>query len=133
MGYAQEMNADTVIACADLVGRAGASGFEIGYLHDDVPIEKAGWYAHAAYQGARLTVEDRKSPSEAAQALAERILRGATCRCRKPVALNDTAPGCRWQLLGKRWEPSCDVPSIRVQGKRGDYTAMNRAMRRSKR
>jgi len=41
------LDEDALIAAADLVGRTGATGFEIGYLHDDVPAEKAGWYAHA--------------------------------------------------------------------------------------
>jgi hypothetical protein len=34
-----------------MAGRAGAREFEIGYLHDDVPLEDAGWYAHVQYQG----------------------------------------------------------------------------------
>ena len=32
--------------------------------------------------------------------------------------------------MGKRWEPSCDAPSIRVQGERGDYAAMTQALAR---
>lgn len=122
------INDDVVIACADLVGRAGASGFEIGYLHDDVPVEEAGWYAHAQYRGARITVEDHRSPTGAALALAERLLSGATCRCRKPVTLSGGQPGCRWRLAGQRWEPGCDAPSLTVKGTPGDYAAMQRAM-----
>lgn len=128
--FSAALNGDAVVACADLVGRAGAKGFEIGYLHDDVPFEQAGWYAHAQYRGARLTVEDRRSPSEAALALAERLLNGASCRCGNLVTLNDDGPGCRWQLQGKAWQPGCDAPSVRVDGRRGDLPAMNRAMRR---
>ena len=45
------IESDAVIACADLVGRTGAKEFQVGYLHDDVPVEQAGWYAHAQYQG----------------------------------------------------------------------------------
>lgn len=122
------VNDDIVVACADLVGRAGASGFEIGYLHDDVPVEEAGWYAFATYQGARVMVDDHRSPTAAALALAERLLRGAACRCRKPVTLSDSQPGCRWRLAGARWEPGCDAPSVHVQGKRGDHAAMRRAL-----
>lgn len=131
------LNEDVVVACADLVGRAGASDFELGYLHDDVPVEEAGWYGVAKYRGARITVEDHRSPTGAAMALAERILAGATCRCRLPVTLSDAAPGCRWRLVGKRWEPGCDEPSISVPGRRGDIAAMqqafapNRAARRA--
>lgn len=124
------------MACADLVGRAGASGFEIGYVHDDVPVEQAGWYAVAFYRGARLTAADHPSPSLAATALAERILRGGACRCGRTVVLSGDE-GCRWRLMGPRWEPGCDVPPIDVKGgRRGDLAAMaaamqNRAARRA--
>lgn len=122
------INDDVVTACADLVGRAGASGFEIGYLHDDVPAEDAGWYAHAQFQGARITAADHRSPTGAALALAERLLSGATCRCRRPVTLSDRMDGCRWQLVGQRWEPGCDVAPVKVDAPRGDYAAMRRAL-----
>lgn len=118
---------DAIVACADLVGRAGAREFEIGYIRDDVPTGDAGWYASAIYQGARITVDEHRSPTTAAMALSERLLSGATCRCRRPVTLSDTADGCRWQLVGQRWEPGCDAPSIRVSGQRGDHAAMRRA------
>jgi hypothetical protein len=119
---------DALIACADLAGRAGAKDFEIGYLHDDVPIEQAAWYAQASYQGARIMVGEQSSPTAAAMALAERLLSSATCRCRKPVALTDTAEGCRWRLVGQRWEPGCDAQPISVKGPRGDHAAMQRAL-----
>lgn len=122
------MNIDAVTACADLVGRAGGLGFEIGYVHDDVPVDEAGWYAHAMYLGARLTAENHASPSAAAQGLAERILRSARCKCGQPVRLNDTSPGCRWRLVGAKWEPGCDAPAIHVEGRRGDVAAMTRAL-----
>lgn len=129
--FTSALNGDAVVACADLVGRAGASGFQIGYLHDDVPLEQAGWYAYAQYRGVRITVEDRRSPSEAALALAERLLHGADCKCGQRVTLDDGRGGCRWRLMGKRWEPSCDAPPVDVPGVRGDLPAMNRAMRRA--
>lgn len=123
------IHGDAVDACADLLGRCGASGFEIGYLHDDVPVEQAGWYAIAKFQGARITVEDHPSPTSAALTLAERLLHWAQCRCGRPVTLvDDQLESCRWTLRGKRWEPSCDVPSIRVDSPRGDLTAIHRAM-----
>ncbi len=125
---AGHMNEDAVIACADLVGRAGASDFEIGWMHDDVPIEEAGWYAVAKYRGARITTDEHRSPTTAAMALAERILASATCRCRQPVSLSDFVRGCRWRLVGKRWEPGCDAPPVRVEGRRGDHAAMQRAL-----
>jgi hypothetical protein len=125
-----------VRACADLVGRTGATKFEIGFLHDDVPSEEAGWYAHAQYRGARILVEDCRSPGDAATKLTHRILEGAKCRCGKLVALSpfgatafysgrtvdgqswnykdaESAGQCLWQLVGERWEPSCPEPEDR--------------------
>lgn len=87
------MNDDIITACADLVGRAGAREFEIGHIHDDVPVEEAGWYAHATYQGARIQAQDHRSPTAAALALAERILSGGLCRCGRTVTLSDGQPG----------------------------------------
>lgn len=123
-----DLNEDAVLACADLVGRAGASEFKIGYLHDDVPTAEVGWYATAFYRGMRISADDHKSPTLAATALAERLLRGAMCRCRQPVALSDGRDGCRWRLVGAKWEPGCDAPPLTVNGTRGDYAAMARVM-----
>lgn len=124
------MHGDAVVACADLVNRAGASGFELGYIRDNVPIEEAGWYAHATYQGARIMVDEHRSPSAAALALAERILHGGRCKCGQPVTLADDQPGCRWQLMGKQWQPTCKAEPVRVQAERGNLGAMQTAMNR---
>lgn len=126
---------DALIAAVELVGRAGATGFQVGYLHDDVPAEEAGWYAHAQYRGHRVTVEDRKSPTEAAEALALEILTGAKCtHCGGLVALSDRGamfrstggwveladgslwteeqaralPQCRWTRMGATWKRGCE-------------------------
>lgn len=126
--------ADAVVACADLAGRAGARDFQIGYVHDDVPVEEAGWYAHASYQGARVITDQHRSPTAAAMRLAERLLRGAQCRCGNPVALSDETTGCRWRLMGQRWEPGCDAPPVHMPaGTRGDVGAMHQAMNRAQR
>lgn len=109
-----DFNDDIVIACVDLVGRTGAKGFEIGHDEGD----PARWHAFAMYRGARVMSADHASPTAAALGLAERLLRGAQCRCGKPVTLSDaralagTLEGCRWRLLGKRWEPGCDAPPL---------------------
>jgi hypothetical protein len=123
---------EIVIACADLVGRTGARNFQIGYLHDDVPAEEAAWYAHAQLRGARLTAENHRSPTDAAQALAERLLKGAKCKCGRLVATSadgafaffksrtvdgkrwdakDSAKAgqCRWRRIGPRWTPGCET------------------------
>jgi hypothetical protein len=124
------MNDDIVTACADLVGRAGAAGFEIGYAgDDDAAIEDARWYAVATYQGARVIADEHRSPTAAALALAEQLLTGATCRCTRPVSLSDERPGCRWRLVGARWEPGCDAAPVSVPGGRpGDMAAIKEAM-----
>ncbi len=125
------MTEDAVVACADLVGRCGARQFEIGYLHDDVPAEEAGWYATAFYQGARISVDDQPHPADAAEQLAVKLLAGGTCRCTRPVALDAFSAGCPWRRVGKRWEPGCDAEPITMPaGTRGDTGAMNREMRR---
>jgi hypothetical protein len=123
-----DLNEDMIVACADLAGRAGARGFEIGYTREDVLPEEAGWYARASYRGAHLDSGEHTSPSAAALTLAERLLSGAMCRCRRPVTLSDRESGCRWRLVGRRWEPGCDAPPIRVRGERGDRAAMERAV-----
>jgi hypothetical protein len=121
---------DVVVATADLVARAGARVFELGHTgDDDSPAGSVTWHASAIYQGARLMEQGHASPSAACLALAERLLTGGICRCRRPVTLSDTRPGCRWRLVGQRWEPGCDAPPVPVRGRRGDVAAMRRALR----
>jgi hypothetical protein len=128
MERASGLYGDAFIACAELVGRAGAESFEFGYVNEEATtVEEAGWWASAAYRGAKLFVGDHRSPTGAAMALAERILRGATCRCGELVALSDEVRGCRWQLMGKHWQPGCDAPAIPVKGDRGDMAAIEAA------
>lgn len=126
------LNTDAMVALAYLAERAGAKGVEIGYTGDpDGPMTESLWYAHVEYTGARITVENHASPTAAAQALAERLLDGATCRCGQLSTLSDAAGGCRWQLVGQRWQPGCDAPPVPVPGvKWGDWRAMEQAMRR---
>jgi hypothetical protein len=105
---------DAVVALADLVGRTGAREFEIGWVHDDVPSEEAGWYATAKFKGARIT-EEGAGPTEAADALSRRLLTGARCKCRKLVALSDygavaysdvkMADGSTWSEAEARTRP----------------------------
>lgn len=156
------LDQDAVIACADLVGRAGATEFQIGYLHDDVPADQAGWYAHAQYKGARITAEDHPGPAEAADALACQLLAGARCRCGRLVALSDhgavafegqmadgstwsveearAAGQCRWRRVGPRWEMGCpdgETPAagrrVRVVGGRRQPRRKARKQRRARR
>lgn len=122
---------DAAVAAADLVGRTGARHLQVGYVHDDVPSEDAGWFAHAQYRGARITVEAQTGPGEALEALARRILTGAKCvHCGGLVALSRlgavfyrdavmadgsrftetharAVPQCQWRRVGKRWVAGC--------------------------
>lgn len=102
---------DALVAGVDLVGRTGATDFEVGYLHDDVPVAEAGWYAKAQYRGARLTAEDHPGPVEAVEALARRLLKGALCKCRRRVTLAGSqgdGSKCRWTRVGRRWTSECE-------------------------
>jgi hypothetical protein len=133
------LDEDALIAAADLVGRTGAQGFEIGFLHDDVPAAEAGWYCHAQYRGARVIAEGA-GPVEAAEALARRLLEGGRCRCGRLVALSDdgavafggrmtdgstwpleqaaAAGQCRWSRYGRRWVSACGAGSSPAEPQR---------------
>lgn len=102
---------DALTAAMDLVGRTGARQFEFGYLHEDVPVEEADWWAHAQYRGVRISVEHKQGPIEAVEALARRLLDGGLCRrCGQPIRLSDEGQGCRWTRNGPKWTPGCDLP-----------------------
>jgi hypothetical protein len=107
--------ADQVMAAADLVQRTGARQFEIGYVHDDVPADQAGWYAHARYRGALVGVSDQPSPIDAADGLARRLLDGARCGCGKPVTVDGIGkPGqCAWHRDGPVWVSACGRGAVR--------------------
>lgn len=120
---------DEMVAAVDLVGRSGATAFEVGYLHERR--EKPDWNASAQYRGARIFVEKKASPLEAVRELARTILTGAKCMgCGRLVALADhgayafkettladgstwtwkqarKAGQCRWERVGRRWEMGC--------------------------
>lgn len=88
----QHINDDIVTACADLAGRSGARDFEIGYLHDDVPVEQAGWYAHVQYQGTRITVADQHGGTTRMT-----LCEIPWCRLRgkhRPSCVDDDCRGC---------------------------------------
>lgn len=148
---------DALIAAVDLIGRSGATSYEGGWVHDDVPAHKAGWWATAHYQGTRLTAEDHPGPVEAAEALARRILSGAKCKhCGGLVALSDAGayfpdpdggpvtmadgstwtveeararPQCRWRRQGARWARGCETPDRETPGP-ARAEVPNRAARR---
>jgi hypothetical protein len=88
---------DAIVAAVDLVARSGARAFEIAYdcphapAADDHVCDQITWTAHAQYRGVRITEDGQAGPVEAAEALARRLLTGATCRCGRLVALSDTS------------------------------------------
>jgi hypothetical protein len=127
----------TVVAAAHLVGRAGATEFEIAWDCPHVPDEgddhncpDVTWTCSAKYRGHRIFTDPHPYPGQAANALAVKILEGAMCRCGERVVLFD-GEGCRWTQQGDRWVPGCDAPPIPMVGvDRGDLVGMNRAARR---
>lgn len=124
------MDDDATAAAFELIGRTGATSLQIGFLHDDVPMEEAAWWAHAQYKGSRITVENKTSPLEAAEGLARRLLTGGQCtHCRKLITLSDFAVArdailvdgttwtqeqqaaaglCRWRRTGRTWKRGCE-------------------------
>lgn len=127
-----DFDMDAAVAATELVGRTGAKGLEFGYLHDDVPIDQAAWYAFAQYKGARIIEENHRGPVEALEALARQILTGAKCNhCGGLVALSDRGAlayaastlidgtpwnieqtrdtkQCRWRRVGRTWKRGCE-------------------------
>lgn len=120
-----EGDRDAVFAAADLVGRAGATAFDIGFELGN----PANWHAQAFYQGVRVFVGGQPTPAAAATGLSVRLLTGAACRCGQKVSLRAATSGCLWRLEGQRWVPGCDAPSIDIdESMRGDVAAMRRAL-----
>lgn len=126
------LDEDALKAAGDIIGRSGATKFEIGYVNDEaVRVDEAGWFAWADYSGTRIIEQDHRDPVAAAEALARRILTGAICQhCQGLISMQDGGaivyPGgimrdgsimteerarsmrqCRWTRQGARWEPGC--------------------------
>jgi hypothetical protein len=122
------MDDDAMVAAVDVIGRTGAREFKVGFVNDEPPHN---WYAHAQYQGTRITVENKAGPLEAAEGLARRLLTGAQCQhCLKLVTLDPhgaiardqimvdgrtwtarqqaEAGLCHWYRAGNRWKRGCE-------------------------
>lgn len=129
------LDEDVLVATMDLIGRSGAKNTEIGWLNDpgEPAYEKHGaqWWIKAQYKGARIITEDHPGPTEACEAIAQQILKGAKCKCGKLVALGAfgafayfeghmadgttwtaaeaaAAGQCRWRRRGKKWRRDCE-------------------------
>lgn len=106
---------DALVAAVDLVGRSGATEFELGFLDEHVPVDQARWWATARYRGARLQVDEQPGPVAAAVALARRVLEGGLCtHCGArihlggaPRSLRRRGRVCAWKRTGRRWERGC--------------------------
>lgn len=105
-----------VLAAADLAHRVGGEDFRVGYRHEDIPMERAAWFASCKLAGDTLAVEDMPSPEAAAYAFAVKLLRAGQCRCGRPVTLsqlNSTSKNgrssntCWWRLKGTKWVSAC--------------------------
>jgi hypothetical protein len=132
-----------IAGAVDLVGRTGAKEFNLGYLHEDVPTDEAGWYAYAQYQGARITCDGQSGPVMAVDGLVRMILDGAKCMtCGRLVTTNpegayahdstmmdgtkwsaeDQAKVgvCFWRRDGEIWQSSCKSrkPKSRLRHRR---------------
>jgi len=122
---------DILTAALEVIPRTGATALEVGYLHDDVPIELAGWYASASWRGTRITVEDQPHPAAAVDGLARRLMDGGKCtHCGRLVTLDpaggwasdrtlvDGSPWlaeqqaaagvCAWHRDGPTWRRGCE-------------------------
>lgn len=102
-----DLEADAVVALADLAGRSGGTSLEVGWLDDDPPHL---WYATVTYKGAKVIVEDHDDPFDACDALASKILKGGTCtHCGQTIALHQSrrVQRCVWVRVDDRWDRTC--------------------------
>jgi hypothetical protein len=110
-----QLNEPALLAAIDVIGRANAVEFEVGYLDDTEHWQDARWWASARWRGRKVLVEDHPGPAQAAEALARRILNGGTCtHCGKTIVLTATRPKgsrrkklCAWRRDGARWVRGC--------------------------
>lgn len=108
-----EEDEQRVLAAADVIGRSGARGLEIGFLDEDVPSHLARWYATASFKGARVSADEHTSPANAAEELAWKVLDGGLCtKCKRKIGLaghtsRELTDRCAWSRHGACWVPAC--------------------------
>ncbi len=106
-----EKHNEVIRATADLIGRTGATQFEIGWEHDDVPVELMGWYCKATYQGTEIRAEGA-GPIEAADALARKVLDGGLCMyCKRRITIDNVEDleKCFRARVGDTWMRGCEI------------------------
>jgi hypothetical protein len=118
MNPSEQQVSDAAVAIGDLVGRTGATAFQVGYVRDagDPGFEYLGpgWNATAFYRGSRLFVEDRPDVVDACDALARLLLNGGHCtRCARRSSTftrwHDDPRVCSWRRIGDRWTADCEA------------------------
>lgn len=100
-----------ILAITDLVRRAGATAFQVGFKHDMPRVEDQGWYAEAFFGEKKITEEGR-NVIDACMALAFTLLDNTLCRrCGRPITVFG-ADGvfCRFRIEGDHWRPGCGLP-----------------------
>lgn len=79
------------VAAVDLIGRTGASEFQIRYSDDESPTV---WFAVAKY-GLKAECDAALDPGMAVMRLAERLIDGGQCtHCHKPTGLDPDSIDC---------------------------------------
>lgn len=112
-----QLDEPMLVAAVDLIGRSGATEYEVGYM-DDVPDARdARWWASAVYRGAKVFTDGHAGPDHASDALARKLLQmgpGAQCtHCGKRIMLQvskrtaQRARRCVWARHGRRWVRGC--------------------------
>lgn len=110
-----QLHEPQLLAAIEVVGRANASDFEVGYLEDADDPTVMRWWATARWRGTRVTVEGHRTPGLAAEALARRLLEGGTCtHCGRRIALTLHRPKgsarkklCAWRRVDLTWVRGC--------------------------
>jgi hypothetical protein len=113
----EDTDMDRLVAAYELIGRMGASDFEVGF--DDALPAETSWYASCWYPkaGPQSTFK-WSSAHEAAERLARQLANGGRCtHCGRPVSLGASTLGpvspvlaagiCRWTREGKAWVRGC--------------------------
>lgn len=109
-----------LIEAVEMVGRCGASEFQVGYFVDDPAPGTANWWASAKFRKGTMVTEPQMSPAHAAENLAAILRNGATCAwCGRRISWGDRpgkgAKACWWRKVGGRWERGCprrDEPAV---------------------
>lgn len=111
-------SSDVVEALRGLCKDMGITTLTIRYTGDPTTLaDSPAWNCEVILSGRSVLIENRHSPSEAALAMAEALLREAVCAlCNRRVALMPgphlPEPYCAWKLIGAEWTPGCSIETL---------------------